>query len=53
MSKESLLSLNTESTFFSVSAVTARIQDILQPAIGKQFWMKAEISSGRERGGHF
>jgi exodeoxyribonuclease VII large subunit len=43
----------TEQTFFSVLAVTTRIQEILQPAIGKQFWVKAEISSGRERGGHF
>ncbi len=40
-------------SFFTVSAVTTRIQEILQPAIGKQFWIKAEISSGRERGGHF
>jgi exodeoxyribonuclease VII large subunit len=42
-----------EQTIFSLLAVTARIQKILQPAIGKQFWVKAEISSCRERGGHF
>jgi SAM-dependent methyltransferase len=42
-----------EQTFFSLLAVTTRIQEILQPAIGKQFWVKAEISSGRARGGHF
>jgi exodeoxyribonuclease VII large subunit len=39
--------------FFSLSAVTHRIQQILQPAIGKCFWVKAEIASGRERGGSF
>jgi len=39
--------------FFSLSGITARIQAILQPHIGKQFWVKAEISSGRERGGSF
>ena len=39
--------------FFSLSAITSRIQQILQPAIGKLFWVKAEISSGRERGGTF
>ena len=42
-----------EPTFFSLSAITQRIQQILQPAIGKTFWVKAEISSGRERGGSF
>ena len=39
--------------FFSLSAITSRIQEILQPHIGKSFWLKAEISSGRERGGSF
>jgi exodeoxyribonuclease VII large subunit len=39
--------------FFSLSAITRRIQEILQPTIGKLFWIKAEISSGRERGGTF
>jgi len=52
-SQEVLLNTQTGQNFFSVSTVTARIQAILQPAIGKQFWLKAEISSGRERGGHF
>jgi exonuclease VII large subunit len=42
-----------ERTFFSLSAITGRIQDILQPYVGKLFWVKAEISSGRERGGSF
>ncbi|MDA8140719.1 MAG: exodeoxyribonuclease VII large subunit [Desulfobacteraceae bacterium] len=42
-----------EPTFFNLSAITQRIQQILQPAIGKCFWVKAEISSGRERGGSF
>ena len=40
-------------TFFSLSAITNRLQQILQPHIGKLFWVKAEISSGRERGGSF
>jgi len=39
--------------FFSLSDITNRIQQILQPHIGKNFWVKAEISSGRERGGSF
>jgi exodeoxyribonuclease VII large subunit len=42
-----------ERTFFNLSAITNRIQEILQPYIGKLFWVKAEISSGRERGGSF
>jgi len=42
-----------EPTFFNLSAITSRIQQILQPAMGKCFWVKAEISSGRERGGSF
>jgi len=36
-----------EQPFFSLLAVTTKIQEIFQPAIGKQFWVKAEISSGR------
>ena len=39
--------------FFNLSDITARVQNILQPYIGKLFWVKAEISSGRERGGSF
>jgi exodeoxyribonuclease VII large subunit len=39
--------------FYPLSAITNRIQQILQPHIGTQFWVKAEISSGRERGGSF
>ena len=42
-----------ERTFFNLSAITGRIQEILQPYVGKLFWVKAEISSGRERGGSF
>jgi exodeoxyribonuclease VII large subunit len=42
-----------EKTFYSLSKITGRINEILQPAIGKTFWVKAEISSGRERGGSF
>ena len=39
--------------FYPLSAITNRIQEILQPHIGKLFWVKAEVSSGRERGGSF
>lgn len=39
--------------FYPLSAITNRIQAILQPHIGKLFWVKAEVSSGRERGGSF
>ena len=43
----------TDKRFFRLSAITKRIQEILEPHIRKQFWVKAEISSGRERGGSF
>ncbi|GAM10352.1 exodeoxyribonuclease 7 large subunit [Geobacter sp. OR-1] len=39
--------------FFPLSKITERITVLLQPAISKQFWVKAEIASGRERGGAF
>ena len=42
-----------EKRFFQLSAITKRINYLLQPAFSKQFWVKAEISSGRERGGSF
>ena len=42
-----------ENKFFPLSAVTNRIQQILEPHTKKRFWVKAEISSGRERGGSF
>lgn len=42
-----------EKRFFNLSAITTRINALLQPAISSQFWVKAEISSGRERGGAF
>jgi len=45
--------LNNEKRFFNLSDITQRVQQILQPFIGKLFWVKAEISSGRERGGSF
>ncbi len=38
--------------FFALSDVTDRIAELLRPAFGKTFWVKAEHSSGRERG-HF
>jgi exodeoxyribonuclease VII large subunit len=40
-------------TFFSLSAVTRRIEALLAPALEASFWLKAEISSGRERRGVF
>jgi exodeoxyribonuclease VII large subunit len=40
-------------TFFSLSAVARRIEELLQPALTRSFWLKAEISSGRERRGAF
>ena len=46
-------SLMANKKFHDLSEVTKRIQHYLQPAIGKSFWVKAEISSGRERGGSF
>ena len=43
----------SEKRFFPLSAITTRIQAILAPHLSKRFWVKAEISSGRERGGSF
>ena len=40
-----------QNKLFSLSAITKRIQQILEPHRKKLFWVKAEISSGRERGG--
>lgn len=42
-----------EIRFFPLSVITKRINELLQPAISKQFWVKAETASGRERGGVF
>jgi exodeoxyribonuclease VII large subunit len=42
-----------EPRFFPLSAITRRIEELLQPAFGKTFWVKAEIASGRERNGAF
>jgi exodeoxyribonuclease VII large subunit len=42
-----------EKKFFTLSVITKRINELLEPAINKQFWVKAEIASGRERGGSF
>jgi len=53
LSPESPPSPSVGHPFFTTSAVTSIIQKILQPAIGKQFWIKAEFSPGRECGGHF
>jgi len=43
----------SKTKFYNLSTITSRIQQILQPHIEKLFWVKAEISSGRERGGTF
>ena len=42
-----------ERLFFPLSSITSRISELLQPAITKRFWVKAEVVSGRERGGAF
>lgn len=42
-----------ERRFFPLTDITKRISELLQPAITKQFWVKAEVTSGRERGGSF
>ena len=41
--------------FFRLSEITKRLQEILEEkrVIGKLLWVRAEISSGRERGGSF
>lgn len=38
---------------FPLSAITRRIQEILAPVAMKIFWVRAEITSGREKGGSF
>lgn len=40
-------------TVFPLSAITKRIQEILSPVCFKTFWVRAEISGGRETGGSF
>lgn len=42
-----------ERRYFPLTVITNRLSELLQPAIMKQFWVKAEIASGRERGGAF
>jgi exodeoxyribonuclease VII large subunit len=42
-----------ERRFFRLSDVTRRIEAYLRPALGRGFWLKAELSSGRERNGTF
>ena len=43
----------TTRRFFTLSQVTARVAEIFAPHLGRGFWVRAEISSGRERGGSF
>ncbi len=40
-------------TFHPLSVVTRRIAELLEPALASTFWVRAEISSARERGGSF
>lgn len=40
-------------TFFSLGRVLQRVDELLRPAMEKTFWVKAEISSSRSKGGHF
>jgi len=40
-------------TFFSLSRIIQRVDELLRPAMEKSFWVKAEISSSRAKGGHF
>ena len=40
-------------TIFPLSAVTRRIQQLLAEASLKSFWIRAEITSGRRKGGSF
>ena len=47
------MTTDNNNRFFTLSDITNRVQAILQPHIGKLFWVKAEISSGKERGGSF
>ncbi len=44
---------SVDKRYFPLSAITTRINELLQPAITKRFWVKAEVMSGRERGGAF
>jgi exodeoxyribonuclease VII large subunit len=43
----------SQTKFFTLSKITKRIGELLQPTVGKVFWVKAEIASGKERGGTF
>jgi exodeoxyribonuclease VII large subunit len=40
-------------TFFSLSRIIGRIEELLRPAMEKTFWLKAEVSSGRQKGQNF
>jgi exodeoxyribonuclease VII large subunit len=44
---------STGRRFFTLLEVTSRIREILAPAMERRFWLKAEISDGRFRNGHF
>jgi exodeoxyribonuclease VII large subunit len=39
--------------FYSLYQVTQSIQNALQPHLNKSFWVKAELASAKEKGGHF
>lgn len=42
-----------EQKFYSLSVISKRIAELLEPAIGKHFWVKAEVSTAKERGGNY
>ncbi|NQT71803.1 MAG: exodeoxyribonuclease VII large subunit [Chloroflexi bacterium] len=46
-------SVDQDRQYLPLSAITKEIQNALQPVLSRDFWIKAEISSGQERGGSF
>jgi exodeoxyribonuclease VII large subunit len=44
---------NQAPKIFQLSVITRRIQEILAPVSSKTFWVRAEITSGRHKGGSF
>lgn len=48
-----VLAVGDSRTFFSLSRIVGRLEELLRPAMEKTFWLKAEISSGRLKGQNF
>jgi exodeoxyribonuclease VII large subunit len=42
-----------ERRYFELTEITRRVEHYLAPALARSFWLTAEVSSGRERGGAF